>query len=402
MSNWEWLFWGSAAVVLYTYVGYPLVLMLLGQCSPRVRQRERFTGAVSIVLAARNEEARIGRRVQELYHLLQRAGLQGEIIVVSDGSSDRTASIARASTGSVRVLELAQHVGKAAALNEGAAAARYDVLVFADVRQTWSPDALPLLLENFADPRVGAVSGGLIVESAPGVMAGVGLYWRYEKWLRRLESQVHSSVGVTGAICAVRRLLFRDIPPGTVLDDVYWPLRVVMQGYQVVHDPRARAYDRLPERAGDELRRKARTLSGNLQLVTRLPEALLPWKNAVWFQWLSHKLLRLVVPWLLLAMLAGSALLPGAVYQSAFWTQAGGYLVGVAGLHPALGRRFRLMGAAASFLVLNAAAWLAFWVWLCGRAAQSWSPVVYPAGESPAAADASQTTGPAAAAVSLK
>src|SRR5438132_2819396 len=119
-------------------------------------------------------------------------------------------------------------------------------------------------------------------------------------------------VGATGAISALRRELFRPIPAGTIVDDVYWPLQVALQGFRVVLDPRALAYDRLPERTRDEFRRKVRTLSGNLQLVARLPETLLPWRNPVWFQFVSHKLLRLVVPWALLGLLATSALLPGS------------------------------------------------------------------------------------------
>ena len=125
---------------------------------------------------------------------------------------------------------------------------------------------------------------------------------RYERWLRHNEGQIGSVVGVTGAISAVRRELFRPIPHGTILDDVYWPLQVAMIGYRVVRDPRARAYDSLPERAGDEFRRKVRTLAGNLQLLARLPGALLPWRNPIWLQFISHKVLRLLVPWALATM----------------------------------------------------------------------------------------------------
>src|SRR5207248_5459816 len=138
-------------------------------------------------------------------------------------------------------------------------------------------------------------------------------------------------------------------------------------------------YDRLPERARDELRRKVRTLSGNFQLVQRLPALLLPWRNPVWYQLLSHKLLRLAVPWALLGVLAASFVLPGPFYQAAFWTQVGGYAVGLLGACTRAGARLRLVSAAGSFLVLNAAAWLAFWVWLTGRAGRSWYKVTYKA-----------------------
>jgi len=273
----------------------------------------------------------------------------------------------------VRVLELPVNEGKAAALTRGCAAARYALIVFADARQTWAPDALSRLLENFADPQVGAVSGDLAL-SSNGVLGGVGLYWRFEKWLRKKESQLWAQVGVSGSISAVRRELFRPIPKGTILDDVYWPMQVVLQGYRVIHDGKACAFDRLPQRPGDEFRRKVRTLSGNFQLLTLLPGLLLPWSNPIWLPLVSHKLLRLLVPWVLLALLSLSALLPGWPYQAAFWAQAGGYLLAILGLGGLPGR---LAAAAASFLVLNGAAFVAFWVWLAGRCGNSWKKVAY-------------------------
>jgi hypothetical protein len=248
-----------------------------------------------------------------------------------------------------------------------------------------------MLLRNFADPDVGAVSGELILQSKPGVMEGVGLYWRYEKWLRRQESRVHSTAGVTGAICAVRRELFRPVPAGTLLDDVYWPLCVTLQGWRVVFERQARAYDCLPEKARDEFRRKVRTLAGNFQLAARLPQALLPWRSPAWFAFLSHKLLRLVVPWALLAMCCLSGLLWGWLYGSLFVAQFAVYGLGLGALWAFGGRPTRLGGAAASFLVMNAAAWLAFWVWVSGRAGRSWRKVSYGATEK---APLSETAGP--------
>ena len=150
----------------------------------------------------------------------------------------------------MRIIELSENEGKAQALSRGCAAAQGEILVFADARQRWAADALQRLLENFDRPGVGAVSGDLVIEAPPGVLAGVGLYWRYEKWLRRNEGRVHSTVGVSGSICAVRRQLFQADSPRVLLDDLYWPLEVVMQGRRVVYDGRALAYDRLPGPAG--------------------------------------------------------------------------------------------------------------------------------------------------------
>jgi cellulose synthase/poly-beta-1,6-N-acetylglucosamine synthase-like glycosyltransferase len=377
----ELCFWLCLAIVVYTYVAYPLLLAICNRLVRRERLREPITASVSFLLPVHNEETNLGRRLDELTRLIQTSGsiTAGEIIVISDASTDRTVEIARqfADRG-VRVLEMESKQGKAAALNRGAATARHDLLVFADARQRWADDALTRLVENFADPAIGAVSGDLMLESEDGVLAGVSLYWRMEKWLRMQESQLRSQVGVTGAISAVRRPLFHAIPPGTLLDDVFWPMHVVLSGYRVVHDERAKAFDRLPELPRDEFRRKVRTLAGNFQLLTLLPaSALLPWRNSVWWQWVSHKLLRLVVPWTLLGMLVSSYLLMDEGYRAVLWLQVVGYDLSLLGMIPVVGRRLKPLGAGASFLVLNAAAFVAFWVWITGRAGQSWHKVQY-------------------------
>ncbi len=367
-------FWLSVACVACAYAVYPLLMAAAAKIRSRPPQRrERFKGSVSVVVAARNEEAQIGRRVRELLSQISDAQVNGEVVVVSDGSTDATVSRAReVADATTRVLESTQHHGKAAALNQGCAASSADVIVFADARQTWEPHAMALLLENFADPRVGAAGGELILDKSTGAVQGVGLYWRFELWLRRAESAVHSTVGLSGPICAVRRSLFVPIPRGTTLDDIYWPMRVVMQGYRVVHDGRAIASDRLPRSAAGEMRRKVRTLSGNFQLVTRLPLALSPFHNAIWLQWISHKLLRLWVPWALILMLASSALLPGHFYRTACWAQVATYGLGLTGFRKGAGR---FASAVSSFLLLNVAAWLAFWVWISGGSEWAWCKV---------------------------
>ncbi|MGH7193354.1 MAG: glycosyltransferase family 2 protein [Candidatus Saccharimonadales bacterium] len=379
MMWFEIVFGVGAVCAVYTYLFYPL--MMAGRARWRAcpaRAAEGYCPSVSIIVAAHNEEHQIGRRVAELAAMIDRGGVAGEVIVVSDGSTDGTAAMAAsASTAApVRVLDLGEKTGKAAALNLGVEMARHEIVVFADARQRWSPDALNRLIENFADPEVGAVSGELLLERSPGEAAGVGLYWRYEKWLRRSESRVHAMPGVTGAISAVRKALFRPMPRGLVLDDVYWPLQVAMQGYRVVFDDRAKAYDRLPPRARDEFRRKVRTLSGNLQLVAALPGLLDPRRNPIWLAVVSHKLLRLAVPWALLVMLVASGCLWDLpLYRALFAAQLAFYGAATVGL--ILPGRFRLTSAAASFVLLNGAAWIAPWIWLRGGSTRSWGKVVY-------------------------
>lgn len=372
-------FWACVLLVVYTYVVYPLAIWLVAsvrRCP--VKPKGTIPATVSFVMAARNEGARIAERIEELKQQLDSAGVEGEVLVVLDGPEDSDALVEQmAADRRVQVLTLPRNQGKAAAISEGAKQAKYEILALADVRQRWQDDALKRLLENFCDPQVGAVSGDLVLQANQGVAEGVGLYWRYEKWLRRNEALVDSVVGVTGSISAVRRELFDGVPAGTILDDVYWPLKVVMRGYRVQHDHRARAFDRLPERARDEFRRKIRTLCGSFQLVTWLPTALVPWKNRTWWQFLSHKLMRLAVPWLLLGAFAASGAIDGSVYRWLFWGQVGLYSLLLLGIATGTAGRHRVSSAAASFAMLNVAAWLAFWVWVSGNGSKSWSVARY-------------------------
>jgi cellulose synthase/poly-beta-1,6-N-acetylglucosamine synthase-like glycosyltransferase len=380
----HWIFWLSLAAVSYTCVGYPLLVWLTAKLFGRPVRKQSFTGSFTIVLAVHNEEHTIVGRLSELCRHIERTGLIGDIIVAADGCTDATVVRARTYEGiaPVRMLVLPENRGKAAALTEAAALATGEILLFADARQRWADDAIPELLANFADPDVGAVSGNLQLEQAPGVLAGVGLYWRFEKWLRKQESRVRAQIGVTGAICGVRRPLFSPIPHGTLLDDVYWPLRVAMAGHRVVHDESARAYDRLPEKSSAEFRRKVRTLAGNFQLASLVPASLLPWRNSVWLAWMSHKLMRLVLPWALLAMLISPIIIATPTSMTFFSVEAAAYGLALAGLWPKLGKS-RLLGAAASFLILNAAAWVAFWIWAFGRTGSAWRNTEYrkPIGE---------------------
>jgi cellulose synthase/poly-beta-1,6-N-acetylglucosamine synthase-like glycosyltransferase len=204
--------------------------------------------------------------------------------------------------------------------------------VFADARQRFAADALHELVANFTDERVGGASGQLVLdcelgETASTVGDGVGLYWKYEKWQRRSESRLRSTLGATGAIYALRRHLWQPLPPDTLLDDVLAPMRAVLAGYRIVFDERAIAFDRTAPDASVETRRKTRTLAGNYQILAIEPRLLVPILNPVWLQYVSHKFGRLLVPWALVALLASSVALAGTgvVYTAALVLQVGFY-----------------------------------------------------------------------------
>ena len=241
------------------------------------------------------------------------------------------------SPGPVRLIEVPRG-GKPLALNAGVAAARGDIVVFADARQRFARDAVRELVANFSDPQVGGATGELVLDSehdatASSVGDGVGLYWRYEKWQRRNESQVRSTLGATGAVYALRRSLWQPLPAETLLDDVLAPMRAVLAGYRVVFDGRAIAYDRTADSAAVESRRKTRTLAGNYQILAQEPRLWLPVVNPVWFQYLSHKVGRLLVPWALIALALSSAALAGRgwMYTVAFVLQLAFYGLAAAG-----------------------------------------------------------------------
>lgn len=314
----EALFWTSVLLVAYVYAGYPALLALWAAIAHRpVRRRSLADGrpwpSVSVVVAARDEARRLPGRVGNLLEQIYPGPL--EILVVSDGSTDGTREALAPLAARIRFIELPRG-GKPQALNAGVAAARGDIICFADARQRFEPDAILNLVSNFEDTDVGAVTGELVLdcelqpdEAASSIGQGIGLYWAYEKWLRRQESRIWSTLGATGAIYAMRRALWRPLPPSTLLDDVLAPMRVVLSGKRVVFEPRARAFDRAAPDGSAEARRKTRTLAGNYQILTLEPRLLVPLLNPVWVQYASHKIGRLLVPWALLLTFVSSAAL---------------------------------------------------------------------------------------------
>ncbi|MEO6922397.1 MAG: glycosyltransferase family 2 protein, partial [Bryocella sp.] len=227
-----------------------------------------ITPSISILIAACNEESRLPAKLENL-KALRYPTEQMEIIIVSDGSTDRTAAVLNEYRDFVVPLILPQRNGKANALNQAALAARGEILVFLDVRQTVDQNALLELCSCFADASVGAVSGELILTAPVGQQGGegVGIYWKIEKMIRKLESRTGSVVGATGAIYAIRRSLFEPIPSGTLLDDVLIPMNIARKGSRVVFQPTATAHDLIFAESGKEFSRKVRTLTGNYQLL---------------------------------------------------------------------------------------------------------------------------------------
>lgn len=379
---WEGFFLACFLFVGYTYVGYPALLWLISRLKTGSGETNRETGAlptVTVIIAAHNEEANIGARIENI--------LQGDyprekqqIVVACDGCTDRTAEIARGFENVV-VLELPKR-GKASALNEAVATAQGDVLAFTDARQRFAPDALILLVNRVSCPNVGAVGGELILIDHAGAPQAMGAYWAYEKLLRRLEAMVASPLQCSGAIYAIRRGHFVPMPEGLVLDDMWVPLHVVRKGYRIAWEPSAKAYDVVTPSYHHEFKRKVRTLAGNYQLIWMAPWLLVPGMNPLLWQFVSHKVFRLLVPYALIGMYVASWALVDKSYGAVLAVaQTGYYLLGaIAWLVPSVAKRLRLAGLAGSFLSLNAAAAVAPFAFALGRGQVRWerSPMMSP------------------------
>jgi cellulose synthase/poly-beta-1,6-N-acetylglucosamine synthase-like glycosyltransferase len=365
----KWVFWISCATIAYAYLGYAIWLRFRAWIRPWPVLRGPFSPTVSIVMVVRDEEDVIDAKLANLQSLEYPAD-RIEFVMVSDGSTDATGTILE-HFGDKRLrfrLNPERH-GKAASLNDAIAMATGEIVVFTDARQRIEPGALRLLAENFADPAVGCVSGELMLgdSEARESVEGMGLYWKIEKKIRESESSSGSVVGATGALYAARRDLVGPLPAGTILDDVLIPMSVVRSGARVVFDNRARAWDR-PNLGGQrEFRRKVRTLGGNYQLVQLAPW-LLSNQNPVRFEFVSHKLLRLLVPFALVAAWVSSFFIPGTFYRAAFWLQTVFYGLSVLALTDIkLGFLQRLADPAKTLVVLNAAAAVAFLNFAMGR-----------------------------------
>ena len=349
----------SLAGILYAYAGYPLGIWLLAKLRPRPWLVDRISPSVTIVLAVHNGIALLPRKIQHLLGL-DYPNLQ-QIIVVSDGSTDGTAEwLARQQHPLLKVIILEQHSGKAVAVNAGVAQATAELILFVDIRPEIAPGAIQQLVGNFADPKVGCVAGELTLrhDGHDAASAAVGgLYWRYEQWIRKCEAIADSPVGVYGGFYAIRRRLAVPQPTGMILDDMFQPLSIIRQGYRSVLDPKAYVYDTWPKKVEGEFHRKVRTLAGNFQLIQLAPWTL-TLKNRVLFQFVSHKAMRLVVPYLLVLMLVSSVALSPvspayavlAVMQILGWTGA------IAGLSNRLPVMHRIAAPASALLLLNAAA----------------------------------------------
>lgn len=366
------------AILVYTYFVYPILIALLSRISPlRTRVDGNWEPIVTACIPAYNAEHYLAAKLDSLL-ALDYPQDKLEILVLSDGATDGTDDIAREYAarwpGVIRHLRAERRSGKPAAVNRMRNEARGDVLLMTDVRQPLEPDALRALLRALSDDRVACVSGNLRL---PG-SSGAGFYWKYENWIRKSEARFRSMLGVTGPIYVIRKNDLPELPGDIILDDMWIPMRLRLQGRHLLFCEEAVAHD---EAFGDEREfgRKVRTLAGNYQLLARLPSLMLPIANPSWLEMFSHKLMRLVCPWALAALLV-SSIAAAAPLTTVQYTLNLVWLMRALAIGQLFAYALALLGARAgragvvyrTFVVLNWAALVGLWRFFTGRQKITW------------------------------
>jgi len=342
------LFWGSLGALAWTHAGYPLAAAALARVRPRPVRKEGRTPSVSLIVTAHNEEEVIGRRLENLLELDYPED-RIEIVVASDGSTDRTDEIVEevaAAAPTVRLLRC-ERAGKGAAQNRAVAETDSEIVAFSDANSRWEPDALRALVRSFADPEVGYVCGQLRLEMPDGSNRE-GLYWRYELWQRESESAIGSITAGNGAIYAVRRSDYLGWDDPRIGHDFGLPFRLAQRGRRSVYEPEAVAWEKPARDPEDEYRRKVRMMTRSWRplLDGSLARTGDPLHAA---ELVSHRVLRYGSGVLHGVLLGTSlALAPsGRVYRAALAAQLGWLALAVAGR-----KRRRVPGAGLAYYYL--------------------------------------------------
>ena len=369
------LFWVAASLVVYTYFGYPLVLWAFARVRSRRVLRKEIFPSVSIIIAARNEADKIRQKIDHTL-ALDYPSVQREILVASDASEDATDEIVKeyAARG-VQLVRAPQRKGKEHVQGLAVSLAKGDILVFTDAATLLEPDALRRLVANFADPTVGAVSTEDLIVDAHGNPTAEGLYVKYEMWVRRLEGRFHSLVGLSGSCFAIRKELCSDWS-ASLASDFMGALRAARRGYRSIADPSALGRFVALASPQDEMRRKIRTFLRGITVLMANLDLLNPVRHGRFaFQLASHKLLRFLAPFLLLATLISSGLLNREpLYGLSFWAQTGLYLLAVAGKVVTPLQQGRVVRTAYFFTMVQWAMLTAWGRYALGHQQVTWEP----------------------------
>lgn len=371
-------FWSSAAMLFYIYAGYPLLLLVVSRLRPRRVAEAGYTPFISILIAACNEETSIGRKLEQTL-ALDYPPDRLEILVLSDGSQDRTDEIvSRFGDPRVSLVRIPERKGKTNAQNVGVKQAKGEVLIFSDATTVYHPQALRFLAGNYQDPAVGAVSGRYQYFDEQQSPTGTGTiaFWNYENSIKVSQSRIGTLTGCCGCIYSVRRAAYTELPPD-IISDLVQPLWAVRQGYRVVFEDRALAFEETTESTAEEFSMRVRVITRGMRGLLSVPGLLNPLKHGwVSLQLISHKVVRWLAPlfWLLL-LFSNAALWRQPAFRVFLWLQLAMYLLAALQLVAPLHRRWKVLGVPLYFCTLNAAALFGMIELMRGHQYAVWQPV---------------------------
>jgi len=390
------LFWTCAALVVYSYGVYPILIgwlsRVFGQSSVATVGDPDPWPEVTLLIAAHNEEDVIEQRVENALEMDYPSD-RLEIVIALDGCTDETAEIVRRfESQGVRLLDFPDRRGKSAVLNDAMREVEGEIVLLSDANTGIDPRAARQLVPWFTDPRVGVVCGRLVL-SDPHTGRNVdSLYWKYETFLKQSEGRLGALLGANGAIYAIRKKLYQPIPSQTLIDDFVIPLLAKLRsGCSIIYDPSAVAREETPASVGSEFRRRSRIGAGGFQSVGLLWRLLDPRRGWVALAFLSHKLLRWLCPFFMIGVLVSTLfLLEINFYRLVLMSQIGFYLVSVlaAFLPPSI-KVLKPLRLATMFTSMNLALFVGFWRWLLGTQNGVWARTSHVAAQPAVKADSS-------------
>jgi cellulose synthase/poly-beta-1,6-N-acetylglucosamine synthase-like glycosyltransferase len=373
------IFWSALLIVAYTYIGYTVLIPAIALFFRKPVAFSDSEPRVTFLITAYNEEKNIRAKLEQVLSL-DYSHDRLEVMVASDGSTDRTDDIVREFGDRGVILKRVEgRVGKTATQNEAVKDATGEVIIFSDATTVYEKDAIRKIVRNYEDPEVGAVSGRYEYVNPTGAPVGTGtiLFWKYENFIKSMQTRIRTITGCCGCIYSVRRSAYVPLPPD-IISDLVEPLKIIETGYRVVFEPEAVAYEETTEKPAEEFGMRVRVITRAMRGILYVKSLLNPLRYPfVSFQLISHKVLRWLIPFFLIVLLATNAFLLGRpLYNLAFCLQLAFYLAALIGLiSDRFGKRIRLLAIPLYFCVVNAASMVAFWKTLKGQKMVTWETV---------------------------
>ena len=358
------LFWLLVAIIFYTYFGYPLVTLIVSLFVERKVARADIEPSITFLITAYNEEKGIKAKLEDTI-ALDYPKDKLEILVASDASSDNTDNIVQGFQDKrVRLFRVEGRVGKTETQNQAVKTAKGEIIIFSDATTKYEKSAIRKIVRNYADPQVGAVSGRYKYFDLNNTQTGTGsiAFWDYENFIKARQTRIRTITGCCGCIYSVRKNLYVKLP-GDIISDLVEPLKILEQGYRIVFEPEALAYETTCQKSEEEFRMRVRVISRGMQGILYMKHLLNPFKYGfIAFQLISHKVLRWLIPLFLLTLYITSILLlnKNLLYKIAFLLQTLFYLSALIGfLMDFLTKKVKIFSLPLYFCVLNIASAIA-------------------------------------------